>query len=379
MIHLKQRFLIYVFLLIGPLCADKLYATVNSADLFAYVANMQGELFKINVETLKITTSTSLTDMWMTSTVGISPDGKYVYVVGNVFPGMSKYPLEKLDAATLKVVAKSSLGFSLPVNDPVGIGYANMAISPNGEKMFLADNDSNNILILNASDLEIVGKLKGSFSTGGDQKQIAFSSDGGVAYIRTNGLMRVDVKSNKEIPTKEKMKVNLNAKRRDILAGTTQINLSDLNGEKTEHPVLLDKYGVFCKSDKQRTVFEQSYTKDGKLKAAPILKIIDSGSQSISTVTIPVEKVAELGDAIYKKFYSGIKLGQDKKDMVSSLGIKEPAVTPDGKRVFVPLSGGNGYKSISSYILVLEVATQKVIGTIEIPNTPTNVVFGYEK
>src|SRR3989339_339153 len=152
--------------MISFLCEFMLAQDMTHKKTLAYTANRRNEIFEIDIDSLKVIRSISMSDLWMAQCIDISKDGKYLYVagnvfssIGNVFPGNRHYPLIKLDTNSFSVIARSKLGISEAEIEKSGISCLQIKLSPNGKEIYVST-EFNGTIVLDTENLNVVRKKK---------------------------------------------------------------------------------------------------------------------------------------------------------------------------------------------------------------------------
>jgi len=352
--------------MISFLCEFMLAQDMTHKKTLAYTANRRNEIFEIDIDSLKVIRSISMSDLWMAQCIDISKDGKYLYVagnvfssIGNVFPGNRHYPLIKLDTNSFSVIARSKLGISEAEIEKSGISCLQIKLSPNGKEIYVST-EFNGTIVLDTENLNVVRKIDSAYGP----KDILFSPNNDFVYFnRGNRLDIISSKTGKLVGKTTHDKKN------------EKLNLSQRVKETTATPVYIDKYGLYIKDKNKPKRFISSFpinSAKSEYDEAKI-KIFDTTEdKEIDYIDVTLEYIKKLGESLPELN----KMTPDKKAIYSTLNVETISLTPDNKKILIPFN--RGYRKTNSYIAVIDINTKKVIGEIQIDYGVTNVVFGYK-
>ncbi|MBI1748957.1 MAG: hypothetical protein HYR55_20595 [Acidobacteria bacterium] len=135
-----------------------------AASSLAYVRRGDGKLAVIDTATHTVVDTVTITMKAYLNGLAITPDGAYVYIIGNVNPGY----VWVLDTATRTVVDTIVVG-----NRPVDV-----AITPDGAFVYVTSYDVHKLSIIDAATHRLVDEVAVRYPSG-----LAITPDGAYTYV----------------------------------------------------------------------------------------------------------------------------------------------------------------------------------------------------
>jgi len=315
---------------------------IKGGKLFAYVGGIN-EVAKVDMQTYNVSTNSSSFPGGIVFGVQISPDGKEIYVTGDMF----SVPFIVLDSKSLQITKKlSKEGFEGFEYDKTGHFASRGKLSPDGSRfaMGFVTDTSMPFCLIDTATLSVIDKPR-EFQTN-PIYQAVFSDDSKLLYIVTpyHYVQGKVIYENKI--------VILESETGKILK---QVPLPDF--KKIPCQTNISKY-IRGKSDVYISCYENENVARGLLKA-------NSVHPFIARVNFPKIEIIE------------VKTGKVIDELPLPGGeINTVTLTPDGKKLLV---GGGAYRHPGE-LTIIDVKSKKMIKAISFEGgaATSNIVFGYE-
>lgn len=324
-------------------CTQPIFAhDVKDKRLFAYVGGA-GEISKIDMETFKIFKTKNNSDIGLVFGLQINPDGKKIYVTGDIFSA----PMIVIDSTTLKITEKLRGEQFEDAKEGVYYGCRGK-LSPDGRGIALdCQFGPTPFALINTATLKTINRRREFCSN--PLYEAIFSDDGKLLYVLTRyqhkqkktifetKLIIVDAETGeilKQIPLPALKTIKCNT------------NISTFTGERSNIYITCN-----CSINNQCAL--------GLLKEDEVYPYIETSES----------KVIKLIEVKTGKIINEIPLSDGRGDL------NQATITPDRKRLLV---GRGGYRHPGE-LTIMDVRSKKIIKRIMLEGGATsNVVFGYE-
>jgi hypothetical protein len=325
-------------------CAQPIFAhDATGKRLFAYVGGA-GEIVKINLDTFKIIKNKNSTDIGLVFGLQINPDGREIYVTGDIFSA----PLIVIDTKTLKITRTlSSAGFE---DAKVGVYYACRGkLSADGRRIAIdCKFGPTPFALIDTATLKTINRRREFCSN--PLYEAIFSDDSKILYV----LTRYQHTQKKTIF--EKKIIIVNAETGEILK---QIPLPELKTIKCNTNIATftgERSNIYITCNCN---FGYDGCARGLLKGDAVYPFIETSES----------KVIRLIEVKTGRIISDIPLPDGRGDL------NQITLTPDGRRLLI---GRGGYRHPGE-LTIVDMRSKRVIKRVMLEGGATsNVVFGYE-
>lgn len=382
---------ICLILYVSLICNCSLLHAVEKT-LYAYVSNYERKVYKIECNTLTVVkTSTMSYGSMPGSDIEISTNGKKLYILAQGLSSSesTNYPFYVLETTSLTVVQKTNLGYSPPkvestdfVPSPqlFDIGYSSLKLSPDGKRVYLSGSGVG-VMVLDAQTLGVLDKKNDWFF---DDSDMQFSSNGGIIYAHSrDGIVAIDAHTNKIIKTV----VDRNMLR-DVASKEKELNISEMNGERTDNPVLQKTGGDLYSRDKRDVIghWVNEKSKDIESDYMDYVEVIDTKTGKVKEkIPVPAEEFKKFGEEEWEQVRHKYEKGMYEKQSADWIESKRKialnvypnhyVLSPDNRWLFFYADDGYRYKAC---IVIYDMRFKWVVRTLSIPYGITNILFAYE-